>query len=163
LEIATAYGFSGCVIHVAKNTKKNSFTYEEAANNMYNNIVNAMSPELCPLLVETCSNQGTEIFFRFYELVHFALQVQKLHPSFGICIDTCHVFNSDVGYDPHYYLKYCLKNGVNVRLIHFNDSRTALGRHIDRHALAGTGHIPWTMLDETAKLATLYNIPCIVE
>ncbi len=158
LKIATALGMSGAVIHVAKQT---TYSREEALKNMYDNIVQAMEPGLCPLLIETPAAAGTEMLTNYREFLWFIHEVNKVHPNFGCCIDTCHVFSS--GYDPYHYLDFMIKNNANVQLIHYNDSQYGWYSKADRHAYIGTGKIPWVFLEEVASLASLYSIPMVVE
>ena len=75
----------------------------------------------------------------------FAAELTDL--KIGFCIDTCHCLAS--GYDVSSALG--LKQTVaemdrvlgieNVRVIHANDSKGALGSHLDRHAHIGRGCI----------------------
>ena len=100
------------------------------------------------LLVECTVGAGAQIGGRFEELhVIREYAAQMTHLPVGFCLDTCHLLAS--GYDVA--TREGLKKTVaeadrilgleHVRVIHANDSKGALGSHIDRHANIGEGYI----------------------
>lgn len=146
----------------------------------------------CPLLLETPASQGTEMlgeimdFIKFYkdvvteypefyqahknqinsastELLPEQIQQLTNNIPFGICVDTCHVFQSD--YYPIDYLVTIeseLGPGV-VKLIHFNDSLEPKGSKLDRHFHVPFGHIGATNLLPVYNWANTFNIPMVIE
>jgi deoxyribonuclease-4 len=100
------------------------------------------------LLVECTAGAGAQIGGRLEEL-HLIREyaAQMTHLPVGFCLDTCHLLVS--GYD--IATEEGLKKTVaeadrilgldHVRVIHANDSKGALGSHVDRHEHIGRGYI----------------------
>lgn len=97
------------------------------------------------LLMETTAGQGSSLGYKFE---HWAYVLEKVnHPRLGICLDTCHMFVA--GYDlstPEGYADVMNQLdktiGIkNVKCIHVNDSKKALGSRVDRHEHIGEGLI----------------------
>lgn len=151
----------GGVVHVGK---YNNYEKEEATSNMKKHILRAIeyaSPE-CPLLLETPSGQGKELLTKLKEFMNFCREIES--DSFGICMDTCHVFAS--GHSPRKYLEKLLNDPIlkpKLKLIHFNDSKEGKGSCLDRHAFIGTGCIPKEEFLHITYLANLNNIPMVLE
>jgi len=158
LELATALGMKGCIVHCGKNTKGN---LQESFKNMTQNIIEGMAQGLCPLVLETPAGQKNEMLSNYYDFIEFVRNIYSVHPSFSVCIDSCHVFAS--GYCPYQYLKYCTNLGVPISLIHYNDSKGNWNCNVDRHANIGNGYIPWVSLEKMANLASTNNIPMVLE
>lgn len=100
------------------------------------------------LLIECTAGAGAQLGGRFEELHvlrEFAPKLTEL--PVGFCLDTCHLLAS--GYDItteaglHETLTEAdrLLGLDNVHVIHANDSKGALGSHLDRHQNIGEGHI----------------------
>ena len=98
------------------------------------------------VLLETTAGQGSSLGHRFEQLAAILEQVDAAQ-RVGICLDTCHLFAA--GYDIRSEERYretmralaaCLGVG-RVKAIHLNDSRQALGSHVDRHAHIGEGQL----------------------
>jgi deoxyribonuclease-4 len=98
------------------------------------------------VLLETTAGQGSSLGYRFEQLAAILEQVDAAQ-RVGICLDTCHLFAA--GYDIRSEERYretmralaaCLGVG-RVKAIHLNDSRQALGSHVDRHAHIGEGQL----------------------
>ena len=96
------------------------------------------------VLLETMAGKGSEIGRRFEELRELLDRVE-LQEKVGVCLDTCHVFDS--GYDIVNDLDGVLNKfdqaiGLSrLKAIHLNDSIFGLGSHKDRHARIGEGKI----------------------
>lgn len=104
-------------------------------------------PDLSPMvLLETTAGQGTTLGRTFGELGAIIGEVSE-PTRVGICVDTCHIFAA--GYDirtPSGYAKMLAEAQRDVgleriRCWHLNDSRGALGSHLDRHAHIGHGEL----------------------
>ena len=100
------------------------------------------------LLIECTAGAGAQIGGRLEELhVIREYAAQMTHLPVGFCLDTCHLLVS--GYD--IATEQGLKKTVaeadrilgleHVRVIHANDSKGALGSHMDRHEHIGQGYI----------------------
>lgn len=96
------------------------------------------------VLLETMAGKGSEIGRSFEELRELLDRVE-LQEKVGVCLDTCHVFDS--GYDIVNDLDGVLNKfdqaiGLSrLKAVHLNDSIFGLGSHKDRHARIGEGKI----------------------
>ncbi len=154
-------GIRGGVVHVGKS---NNYSVEEATENMKKQILRVLKycSSESPLLLETPSGQGNELLTKRSNFLDFCESIES--DSFGICLDTCHVFAS--GYLPSKYIEKIINNErlkSKLKLIHFNDSKGDRGSCVDRHAFIGTGCIPKDEFLKVAYLATLNDIPLIIE
>ena len=164
LDIGVKLGFKGVIVHCGKALKLN---YEKALDNMYDNIKtvydNGCISESNPLLIETSSGQGSEVcwdlecFKKFYSRFNED-EMKKIK----ICIDTCHVFAA--GHDAHEYLKDWNNSFPDsIVLVHYNDSKEAMGNKKDRHAYPGQGEIGKNGMDKIAEWCLELNLPMVVE
>ena len=159
LTVGAAMGFRGVVVHVGKNTKKSSAGMEAQRRNLQAIIEEAATPE-CPLLLETPAGQGTETLRTWEEF--FGLLVEINDTRLRACIDTCHVFAC--GHDPVEYIERTLSECPEMlKLVHFNDSASARGSCVDRHARIGTGQIGFKPLERIATAVAAAWIPCVNE
>jgi deoxyribonuclease-4 len=100
------------------------------------------------LLVECTVGAGAQIGGRLEELhVIREYAVQMTHLPVGFCLDTCHLLASgyDIATEEGFKKTVAEADRIlgleHVRVIHANDSKGALGSHIDRHAHIGQGNI----------------------
>jgi deoxyribonuclease-4 len=120
------------------------------------------------ILIENTAGQGTAIGRTFEEVAEIMAGAGKDLPI-GACIDTAHSF--EAGYAIHTVegLRDAVKRldasiGLeNVRVIHANDSKTALGSHADRHEHIGKGQIGGQAFARIVRHPKLKNIPFICE
>lgn len=152
--------FRGFILHVGKAVE---IPIKEALKNMKNNLKEFLKygNKKCPLLLETPSGVGTEMLVNYKEMFDF---MQPFGDKLGFVVDTCHVFAA--GYPPDQYLLEALKRKINVVLIHFNGSLFDWNTNKDRHVIyhdKNKNKIPWIYLENVAKIATLHNIPMIIE
>ena len=164
VELAVAIGCRGVVVHVGKSLGR---PIAEALAEMRANLLVAAAAATadCPLLLETPAGQGTELLTGADDFIDFVRACAGVPSPVGaagastsapaapagalaICVDTCHVFAA--GHDPVAYVGRALTSGL-LRLVHFNDSATALGSCVDRHAAPGRGHIGAKALAEVAR------------
>ena len=159
LQIAVPLGAKGVVVHVGKSTSQD---LKVAMDNMRTNLLRAIpyATSSCPILLETPAGQGTEVLTDFDEFLDFVTSFKDLR--LRICVDTCHVFAT--GYEPKDYTEGILIRRPDLlTLVHFNDSSTACGSCVDRHAFIGTGDIGLKKLTEVAELCTKYRVPMVIE
>ncbi len=112
----------------------------------------------CVLLLENSAGQGDSVGSSFYEL---GVLVKLLDSSdrLGICLDTQHLFASGVAFETDADVSKIIDELKDnslldvLGLIHLNDSKVALGAHVDRHANLGEGFIG------KVALANLLNHP----
>lgn len=100
------------------------------------------------LLIENTVGAGAQLGGKFEELHvmrEFALKTTDL--PIGFCLDTCHLLASGFDIATAAGLRHMLSEADrllgldNVRVIHANDSKGALGSHFDRHQNIGEGQI----------------------
>jgi len=100
------------------------------------------------LLIENTVGAGAQLGGRFEELHVMREFAPKLTDvPIGFCLDTCHLLASGFDIANEAGLRDMLAEADrllgldNVRVIHANDSKGALGSHIDRHQNIGHGNI----------------------
>ncbi len=122
--------------------------------------------ETTTLLLETMAGKGSEIGSSFEEL-RLILDRVAYPEKFGICLDTCHVY--DAGYD--------IKDGFDrvldefdriiglssLRAIHLNDSQYGLGSHKDRHAGIGEGALGIDTMIRFLTYSPFRHLPFFLE
>ncbi len=118
--------------------------------------------------LETTAGQGNTIGHRFEQLAAVCEKVDM--PSrLGFCFDTCHVFAA--GYDiakprglANTFKDFDRLLGLeNILAFHFNDSKTGLGSHVDRHQHIGKGHIGIEPFREILRTRAFSMVPKILE
>ena len=78
-----------------------------------------------------------------------------------LCVDTCHVLSA--GYQPDEYIREIHECGIEIRLIHYNDSYYPKGCRKDKHAPPLEGYVGFNSLQRTLSFAIQHNIPCVFE
>lgn len=122
------------------------------------------------LLIENTAGAGAQLGSRFEELHvmrEFAPKMTDL--PIGFCLDTCHLFAAGFDVSSAKGLEAALREAErllgleNVRVIHANDSKGALGSHLDRHQHIGEGRIGLKGFARIVNHPTLRNKPFILE
>ena len=135
IKLAHEIGAFCVVIHLGKSL---DLSIETAMNNMYINLLkvhNKLDKIPIKILIETSTGQGTEMCYTIEKLAKFFNKFtvnKELSDRFGICLDTCHIFNAgyDIGTKDN-VIKYMDKFeeliGVSkIKLIHLNNSKNIL-------------------------------------
>lgn len=100
------------------------------------------------LLIENTAGSGAQLGSKLEELHvmrEFAPKLTTL--PIGFCLDTCHLLAAGFNIATEDGLRDTLAEAdrllglANVHVIHTNDSKGALGSHLDRHQNIGHGHI----------------------
>ncbi len=118
------------------------------------------------VLLETMAGKGSEIGQRFEELRQI-LDLIHLREKMGICLDTCHIWDS--GYDIVHDLDSVLDEFdqiiglTHLHAIHLNDSMNQCGSHKDRHAKIGMGEIGLDALIRIINHPKLCHLPFYLE
>lgn len=133
-------------------------------------IIEALDREVGPtqLLMELTAGQGTVLGGTFEEMADLLDRLPApLAARVGVCLDTAHIWAA--GYD------LCTDyDGVWARFgdtigferlgcLHLNDSKAALGSHLDRHELIGEGTIGATPFRRLMTDPRLARVPRIIE
>jgi len=121
-------------------------------------------------LLENSAGSGRVIGDKFEELNEIISKLPKTDKNkIGICLDTCHAFATGYDlrdkksvdktlreFDKHLGLKL-------LKLIHLNDSKTDLGKHVDRHEHIGKGQIGLKGLTAFINHPKFKNINMVLE
>ena len=114
------------------------------------------------ILIELTAGQGSSIGSSF-EQIDAVLQATG-EPRLGVCLDTQHMFAAGLewttphGYDRTFRAFERIVGLAHLEAFHLNDSKTALGSRVDRHAVIGQGVIgvaPFGRLVRDARFASL--------
>lgn len=142
---------------------------EEAIKNIcsaVNQIIENTKETDVVIALETMAGKGTEVGRTFAEIKALLDGINDKN-RVGVCIDTCHMFDS--GYDivnDYENVKKELDELIgisNIKVIHLNDSKNPLGSHKDRHANLGEGYIGFDALHRICIDPIFANIPKILE
>ncbi len=167
IKIANQIGAYAVVIHLGK---KLDLSLEVALNNMLINLLkvhNETKDLDIKILIETSTGQGSELCYNLDDLAKFYKKIKQ--NRFGICLDTCHIFNA--GYDirtnklvENYFKEFNDKIGLTeIKLVHLNDSYNELGAKVDRHANIGRGYIGENGLKQIIMLFSKLSVPIVLE
>ena len=142
---------------------------EEAIENIsfvVNKIIeNTMETDVV-IALETMAGKGTEVGREFHE-IRAIMDKINVKERIGVCIDTCHMFDS--GYDivnDYTNVKKLLDEVIgieHIKVIHLNDSKNPLASHKDRHANLGEGYIGFDALYRICHDPDFAKIPKILE
>ena len=120
------------------------------------------------ILLENMAGQKNSIGGKFEEI---RLLLDKLKPkgSFGVCLDTCHVFASGIDLRKKRDVEKMLSDfdstvGLKqLKLLHLNDSKGELNSRIDRHEHIGLGKIGKAGFAALLQHESLRELPMIME
>ena len=117
---------------------------------------------------ENTAGQGSNLGYTFEQLADM-LEAVGMPERTGVCIDTCHAFAagydlaSDEGFEKTFADFDRLIGMKNLRGMHLNDSKGAVGGKLDRHAPLGGGTLGMAVFEKIAADARFENIPLILE
>ena len=120
------------------------------------------------LVLENTSGQGSNLGWKFEHLAYIIDKVEDKN-RVGVCLDTCHMFTA--GYDIRTRETYDItmaqfENIVGFKYLkgmHLNDSKPALGSHVDRHDSLGKGKIGLDAFRFIMNDERMDDIPLILE
>ncbi|PIP29513.1 hypothetical protein COX27_00965 [Candidatus Kuenenbacteria bacterium CG23_combo_of_CG06-09_8_20_14_all_36_9] len=121
-------------------------------------------------LIEMSAGAGEIIgdtFEEIYSIIHNTKPI--IQKKIGVCFDTAHAFESGYDLRTATSVKKVLNNfdktiGLKkLKLIHINDSKTALGARVDRHEHLGLGKIGLDGFQALVNEPRLKNIDFILE
>ncbi|CAM5567137.1 deoxyribonuclease IV [Streptomyces abikoensis] len=120
------------------------------------------------LLLEPTAGQGASLCSLIEDLGPY-FEALEHHPKLGVCLDTCHVFAAGHDLAGPGGMKAALDELVSVtgegrlKLIHANDSKAAVGAHLDRHENIGAGHIGADPFGELFGHPATAGVPLTIE
>lgn len=110
-----------------------------------NDIINSVKPRAM-ILLENTAGSGSWIGYKFEHIKRIISAIYK-PDRVGVCLDTAHTFEAGYDIKTKIGLERTLKDfdrliGTElIKVIHFNDSISALGSNVDRHQDIGRGMI----------------------
>ncbi len=166
---AHAYGIAHVVLHPGAHTGS-GVTVGIARIATALNRIHAATPDCGDTLtlLELMAGQGTTLGRSFNELRQIIALVED-KSRVGVCTDTCHAFAA--GYDLRSAESYTAVMAeieeeiglATVKCWHFNDSKGALGSHLDRHEHIGQGQIGVDGFRHIINDPRWYGIPMLLE
>lgn len=133
-------------------------------------ITAALESEVGPtrLLMELTAGQGTVLGSTFEEMAALLGMIPApLQSRLGVCLDTAHIWAA--GYDlitdyDGVWQRFDDTIGIaRLGCLHLNDSKAALGSHLDRHELIGEGTIGREVFGKIMRDPRLAAVPKILE
>lgn len=120
------------------------------------------------VVIENTAGQGAYLGAKPSELGRILSGVED-KTRIGFCLDTAHTFAA--GYDirtPDGWNAFLDEVDAAVGLhrlrgLHLNDSKGALGSHLDRHESLGKGFLGWELFETIARDPRMDGIPLILE
>ena len=110
-----------------------------------NRIINKAKPKTM-ILLENTAGSGSCIGYRFEHIKRIIDSLDRPE-RVGVCLDTAHTFESGYDIKTKAGLEKTLKKfdkliGLEkIKVVHFNDSLSAIGSRVDRHQHIGKGNI----------------------
>ncbi|MDD5423286.1 MAG: deoxyribonuclease IV [Candidatus Omnitrophica bacterium] len=132
-----------------------------------NEIIRSARPETT-ILLENTAGSGSSIGYRFEHLKRI-IESQGRPSNIGVCLDTAHTFESGYDIKTKKGLEATLKEfdrlvGLYlIKVVHFNDSLSPAGSHVDRHQHIGKGNIGSEALGRIINHPGLKNAAFIME
>lgn len=117
-------------------------------------------------VIENTAGQGSNLGSEFWQLKYIIDRVDD-KSRVGVCLDTCHTYTA--GYDivndyDKVFDEFDKEVGFNyLRGMHLNDSKKALGTHVDRHDSIGEGLIGKAFFERLMQDSRFDNMPLILE
>ena len=119
-------------------------------------------------VIENTAGQGTNLGYSFEQIKTIIDHVED-KSRVGVCIDTCHTYTAGYdlvtpeGYEETFRQFDELIGFKYLKGIHLNDSKIALGSHVDRHDSIGKGLMGPEVFIRMMKDSRFDNIPIILE
>jgi deoxyribonuclease-4 len=125
-------------------------------------------PKGVTLLLENTAGQGNSIGRTMGQLREL-LDAAGNPPDVAVCLDSAHLFESgyDIGTEEGWdaLLAEMKKAGILplVRMWHLNDSKTAMGSHVDRHEHIGEGRLDVSAFRRILNHKGFRTLPMVLE
>jgi deoxyribonuclease IV len=119
------------------------------------------------ILIENTAGQGSSIGCNFEQVADILAGLDDL--PVGVCLDTAHTFASGYDISTERGLSSTIRAITRtfgfdrIKLIHSNDSKSALGSRVDRHQHIGLGHIGSEAFRRLSANLKFRRVPFILE
>ena len=170
LERAKLIGAEYLVVHPGNHK---GVSLEEGMANVVQSLSEAsegFEPGITSILLECTAGAGNSIGSKFLELHAIREVAANMIPvPLGYCLDTCHMFASGYDLANESGVKEMVRDAEtilgwdHIKAIHSNDSKGALGSHIDRHENIGKGLIGREGFRRLLAHPKLRKLPFIME
>lgn len=164
LELADKIGACGVVVHPG--TLKNGQNLTNMAMNIQKVIDGGMYKS--KVLIENSAGGGSSVPRTLDEIAELVRLVDR-GDAVGICIDTAHLWGFGIDISTSRKVDYFGKElevklrGLDVPIVHFNDSKARLGSLLDRHENIGSGQVGLEGLKAIANLGIFANSDFVLE
>ena len=117
-------------------------------------------------VIENTAGQGSNVGNEFWQLKHIIERVED-KSRVGVCLDTCHTYSA--GYDivgeyDKVFREFDETVGFQyLKGIHLNDTKKALGSHVDRHDSVGKGLLGIDFFKRFMQDERFNDMPVILE
>lgn len=162
-----ALGLNRLNLHPGSHLKK--LSVEAACDRVAESINTALAEtQGVTIVIENTAGQGAYLGSQPEELGRILAGVNDKR-RFGICLDTAHTFAAGFDIRTPDGLNRFLDQidsavGLNyLRGMHINDSKGALGSHLDRHEVLGKGFLGWELFETIARDPRFDGVPLILE
>jgi deoxyribonuclease-4 len=132
-----------------------------------NRILERANPKTM-ILLENTAGSGSNIGYKF-EHLNRIIENQKEPSGIGVCLDTAHTFAAGYDIKNKKGLDKTLQRFDNllgldrIKVVHFNDSLSPLGSHVDRHQHIGKGEIGLEAMGRIIRHPALRRAAFIME
>lgn len=126
------------------------------------------STENVTAVIENTAGQGSNLGYTFEQIARIMEEV-KDQSRIGVCIDTCHTFaagydiKSEEGYEKTFEEFDKIIGFSYLKGMHLNDSKSLLGKHLDRHNSLGKGELGLDVFRRIMSDKRFDNIPLVLE
>ncbi len=124
--------------------------------------------EFAVAVIENTAGQGS-VSGKSLEELQILCELVGNPERCGVCIDTCHAHAAGIdivspeGYDA-FWKEFEERLGFStLKGMHLNDTHSALGSHLDRHACIGDGLLGWELFERLVADSRLDGVPMILE
>ncbi|SIN71020.1 deoxyribonuclease IV [Halodesulfovibrio marinisediminis] len=120
------------------------------------------------VLLENTAGQGTTLGRSFDELA-VVIQHSRNADRLGVCVDTCHAYaagydlTTDEGYAATFAEFESTVGLSRLKFMHVNDSKGALGSHLDRHDHIGHGLLGEETFARIVNDPRFIDLPMVLE
>ena len=119
-------------------------------------------------VIENTAGQGSNLGYTFEQIAKIMEEV-KDQSRIGVCIDTCHTFaagydiKTEEGYEKTFEHFDKVIGFSFLKGVHLNDSKSLLGKKLDRHNSLGKGELGLDVFQRIMRDPRFDDIPLVLE
>ena len=167
-ERATALRLTGLVMHPGAHVGSGESAGLERVAKGIRQTLERVPESDTSILLENTAGQGSTLGRSFEELATLMEQI-ACPERIGICLDSCHLLaagydvSTQAGYSETMQQLDATVGSESVSCWHLNDSRGALGSHLDRHENIGDGEVGNEGFQNILHDPRFFELPKILE